>query len=153
MECEKSGKGLMPPAYLLLALGLMLASDWLLPGPQLVSGSARLLGCLPLALGLGMNLAADRAMKQVRTPVNPFATTSTLITWGIFGWSRNPMYFGATCILFGVGLLLGSLTTLVFPLLFALIMQRSFIRPEETKLKRAFPESWMNYATQTRRWI
>jgi protein-S-isoprenylcysteine O-methyltransferase Ste14 len=153
MGCENSGKGLMPPGYLLLALILMLAGDWLLAGPQLISGSARPLGSLPLVLGLGMNLAADRAMKQVQTPVNPFATTSTLITWGIFGLSRNPMYLGSILILLGVWLMLGSLTPILFPLLFALIMRRTFISQEETKLSREFQDDWLSYTAKTRRWI
>ena len=153
MGCKNPSKGLMPPDYLLLGLLLMLASNLLLPGVQLVMGSSRLLGCLPLALGLAMNLLADRAFKQAQTPVNPYAPTNTLITWSVFRWSRNPMYLGFILIMIGIAWVLGSLTPFLFPLLFTLIIRGSFIKPEEAKLEKEFPETWRVYTTQTRRWI
>jgi protein-S-isoprenylcysteine O-methyltransferase Ste14 len=136
-----------------LALLLMFATDQLLPGVQLVTGEVRLLGCLPLLLGLGMNILADQALKRADTPVGPRARTTTLVSWSVYRWSRNPMYLGSIFMLSGIGLLLGSLIPALFPILFAVLMRTIFIGPEELKLQREFPEAWNRYAAQTRRWL
>ena len=154
MSCESAGKKLlMPPGYFLLAIILMVLMHLLLPGKVVVDGWYRLLGALPLMFGITANLLADKALKVAQTPVSPFAKTTTLITWGIFRWTRNPMYLGAVCILIGIWILLGSLSPAFIPILFILLMSNLFIKPEEGKLSEEFTETWIGYAKDTRRWL
>ena len=149
MGCENAGKyRLMPPGFFLLAIILMVVLHVLFPGRIVVTGWYRLLGTLPLVHGIASNLMADRAFKKVRTPVSPFAKTTTLITWGIFSRIR-----GMVCILSGIWLLLGSLSPILILVVFALLMHTLFIKPEESKLADEFGEAWIDYAIKTRRWL
>ena len=68
-----------------------------------------LLGLLPLGVGVLLNLNADQVFHQLPTTVKPFARSSTLVTQGVYQFSRNLMYLGFALILLGIAILLRSL--------------------------------------------
>ena len=146
-------KQILPPTYLLFALVLMALLHLLIPLVRFVPTPWNLLGIIPLACGIALNLLADRAFHQVETTVKPFETSSALLTTGVFRISRNPMYLGYMLILIGVGLLLRSLTPFVVIPVFGLLMDRVFIQVEEQMLQETFASMWQSYAGQVRRWI
>jgi len=55
---------LLPPSYFLLSLALMAALAFALPVAPLLSWPWREAGLAPIAAGLWLNLAADRAFKD-----------------------------------------------------------------------------------------
>lgn len=131
----------------------MAALHILLPLGQIVEAAWRLLGSLPLALGVALNLAADRAFKQADTTVKPGETSTALVTTGVFRWSRNPMYLGFVLILLGVAVLLGSAAPFVVVAAFPLLLDTAYVRPEERMLQETFSEAWEAYRRRTRRWL
>jgi len=145
--------GLMPPTLLLLAMLLMVLLHLVVSLAEPVPGAWRLAGGILLALGLFLNLAAERAMKSAGTPVRPSARTTTLLTVGVYARTRNPMYLGMLAILAGLGLLLGSLSPWIVPPVFAGLIQVRFVWAEEEKLARAFGTDWQAYASRVRRWL
>ncbi|MDD5173200.1 MAG: methyltransferase, partial [Patescibacteria group bacterium] len=70
-----------------------------------------------------MNIWTDNIFKKGKTTVKPHEKPSTLIVSGPFRLSRHPMYLGMAAILFGVSILLGSLTLFIFPIIFGILMQ------------------------------
>jgi protein-S-isoprenylcysteine O-methyltransferase Ste14 len=147
------GKAVLPPTYLLVALILMALLHFLIPVVKFVPVPWNLLGILPLAAGIALNLLADRDFHQAETTVKPFENSSALVTTGVFRISRNPMYLGYMLILLGVGLLLRSLVPLVVIPVFGYLMARVFIRTEERMLQETFGPAWEAYAKRVRRWI
>jgi len=143
----------MPPALLLLAMLLMVFMHLVVPLVELVPGPWRAAGVVLLVIGLTLNLAADRAMKQAATPVSPNARTTTVIESGVFARTRNPMYLGMLAIIAGLGLLLGSFSPLLVLPIFAGMLRQRFVRPEEAKLAAAFGGQWQAYASRVRRWF
>lgn len=131
----------------------MVALHFLFPFPRIIQPLWNLLGIVPLALGVTINLMADRAFHQANTTVKPFIELSTLVTEGVFRISRNPMYLGFVLILIGIAVLLGSLTPYVVILAFAIFLDRTFISVEERMLAEKFGAQWENYRQSTRRWI
>ena len=146
-------KQILPPTYLLFALVLMALLHLLIPLVRFVPTPWNLLGIIPLACGIALNLLADRAFHQVETTVKPFEASSALLTTGVFRISRNPMYLGYMLILIGVGLLLRSLTPFVVIPVSGLLMDRVFVQVEEQMLQETFASMWQSYAGQVRRWI
>jgi protein-S-isoprenylcysteine O-methyltransferase Ste14 len=144
---------ILPPTYLLGSILLMLGSHFLFPTMQLMSGLWRLIGILPLVLGIVISYAAEKQFHQARTTVHPFEESSQLITDGLFRFSRNPMYLGMALILLGVALLLGSLTPFGAIVLFLWWIDNQFIRREEQMLATQFGKDWLEYKAQVRRWI
>ena len=146
-------KKVLPPTYLLIAIMLVLAFHFVLPVYKFVPVPWNILGVVPLACGVALNLVADGAFHQAQTTVKPFEESMALITTGAFRISRNPMYLGYVLILVGVALIVRSLTPYVVILVFAILMDRVFIRVEEQMLEKQFDQAWLEYAQSVRRWI
>jgi protein-S-isoprenylcysteine O-methyltransferase Ste14 len=112
-----------------------------------------LMGVIPVAFGIIINLSADKSFKKNVTTVKPVEESDILITKGVFKISRNPMYLGFLLILLGIAMLMGSSTPYIVVPVFAIFMDMVFIKYEEKKLEETFGEAWLQYRKNTRRWI
>ena len=144
---------LLPPTYFLASLGLMASLALLLPAADVQPWPWRVLGLAPIAAGVWLNLAADRAFKAHGTTVKPFERSSALLTDGVFRISRNPMYLGMILILVGVAMLIGSLSPFFVVAGFTAIIEMRFIPLEERMLAETFGNAWTAYSARTRRWL
>jgi protein-S-isoprenylcysteine O-methyltransferase Ste14 len=85
-------------------------------------------------------------------PTTPNGTTS-LVTSGVYRYTRNPMYVGFGLALLAVVVYLGSIaSSLVLPL-YVVYMNRFQIRPEERMLLEKFGEPFATYLRNVRRWL
>lgn len=143
----------LPPIYFLGAIVLVVALHFVFPLRQLLALPWCLVGILPLLLGIVLNFLADRAFKKHNTTVKPFEESTALVTAGVFGVTRNPMYLGMTLIVLGIALLLGSATPFVAVIALPILLDRLFIAPEEQMLETTFGDSFREYRKRVRRWI
>jgi protein-S-isoprenylcysteine O-methyltransferase Ste14 len=142
-----------PPLIALLCLlGGLSVNSQLSPGPP-VSGFFRGLGILPIGMGIWLVIKAVQTFEQRGTTHKPEETPSTLITDGPMRVSRNPMYLGMAMLLAGIGWLMVSTPVMLSGLVFALIVQKYFILPEEETLKDLFGDEYMAYRSRVRRWL
>jgi protein-S-isoprenylcysteine O-methyltransferase Ste14 len=132
---------------------MMAALHFLLPLKKIILFPFNLLGAIPLALGIAFNLIADRAFKKNKTTVKPFEKSTVLITGGVFGISRHPMYLGFVLILTGIAILMGSLMPYLVIFAFAILMDAIFVRAEEEMLEETFGETLLKYKRRVRRWL
>jgi protein-S-isoprenylcysteine O-methyltransferase Ste14 len=146
-------KRIMPTTYLLLAIIIMIPLGWFFPIVQWIHFPWNLLGIIPLIAGVVLNLAADRKFHQANTTVKPFQESSALVTDGVFKISRNPMYSGFVFILVGIAILLGSLSPFLIVGAYFFVIDRLFIRTEETMLAQKFGKEYEDYRQITRRWL
>ena len=142
-----------PPQLLLFAIISMVFLGLLLPCARLVDPAWRLLALPPLAAGIALNLFADRAFKVAKTTVKPLLPSTSLVTGGVFRLTRNPMYLGFVLLLLSLWLALGALSPGLSVVLFALLIDRYFVRPEEKKLAATFGDAYPTYRQRVRRWI
>jgi protein-S-isoprenylcysteine O-methyltransferase Ste14 len=63
------------------------------------------------------------------------------------------MYLGFVLILIGIAVLIRLLTPYVIILVFAILMDRMYIRTEERMLAEEFGTEWQDYRRSTRRWL
>jgi protein-S-isoprenylcysteine O-methyltransferase Ste14 len=153
MVTNARSRPLLPPAYFLASLVLMAALAFALPITVIPAWPWRAAGVIPIAAGVWLNLAADRAFEARGTTVRPFEQSSALVTDGVFRISRNPMYLGTVLILVGIATLLGSLPSFLVSAGFAALIETRFIRVEERMLAERFGEAWTDYRSRIRRWI
>lgn len=113
-------------------------------------------------VAVGMGLAgvaitglAVLSFRRARTTVNPIKpfSTSSLVTWGIYDFTRNPMYLGMLFVLIGWALYLGNALAFLFLPAFIFYMNRFQIEPEERALTALFGPEFLEYASRVRRWI
>jgi protein-S-isoprenylcysteine O-methyltransferase Ste14 len=79
-------------------------------------------------------------------------TPGTLITHGIFAWSRNPIYVSLDFLVFGTFLLQGHLLFLVFALCIPLLLHEQ-IRQEEHFLHEVFGIPYRAYCARVGRYF
>ena len=95
----------VPPLIVVaVTVGLMALTAWLAPmKPWHFTDATSLAWTLVVAGGL-VALAGVSAFRRARTTVNPMHpdTSSTLVTSGIYRYTRNPMYLGFLLILAGM---------------------------------------------------
>ena len=117
-------------------------------------------GSTALAVGLGvmgmsLGVMGVTQFRKAQTTPNPQALekVSSLVTSGIYGYSRNPMYLGLVLILLGWAFYLSHFLAFVLLPVFILYMTRFQIQPEEQMMARKFGKTYQAYLNKVRRWI
>lgn len=144
----------VPPAWLLpcMALAWLLDNYW--PLLQLLHTPWNwLLASTSWAVSLLIVGTAARGLARHDTTIYPNGESSALVTAGLYRFTRNPMYLGMTLLVLGVALALGSLSALLAPIAYLLVIQHLFIIPEEQRLQGWFGDSYRQYCQQVRRWL
>jgi protein-S-isoprenylcysteine O-methyltransferase Ste14 len=144
---------LLPPTWLLVAVVLGLGLHFIFPIVQIITIPWRFLGLIPLVLGIAISSIAEGTFSQIGTTIHPYKEPKKMVTTGLFHYSRNPMYLGFVLILFGVAILLGSLTPFGIIPFFIWLLTARFIRVEEKYMDAQFGQDWLEYKSKVRRWI
>ena len=76
-----------------------------------------------------------------------------LVTTGIHGWSRNPIYVGMLLIYAGIGVAARSPWILILVLPLFVILRYGVVAREEAYLERRFGDSYRDYKARVRRWL
>ncbi len=105
--------------------------------------------------GSAIVLAGVLTFRRMKTTVNPLTpeATTTMVTSGIYRFTRNPMYLGFLLILIGWAIDLSNLLAFVCLPLFVWYMNRFQILPEERALSTKFSEAFTRYKCSVRRWV
>jgi protein-S-isoprenylcysteine O-methyltransferase Ste14 len=146
----------VPPPAVAILIG---AAMWFASrsGPSLqLPLLVRSLTFAAIALAGGVTaLAGDLAFKRARTTINPFRpqNTSSLVTTGIYRFTRNPMYLGLLMVILGWTTFLCSAFALLGPVAFVAYITRFQIIPEERVLLGKFGAAYSGYRTRVRRWL
>jgi protein-S-isoprenylcysteine O-methyltransferase Ste14 len=145
-----------PPLLFLAALLLGLASDHLVPVPFAVPGAGLvrwiIAGSLIL-IGLALAATGIRNFSQAGTPVPTNEPTRALVTTGIHGWIRNPIYLGLFLLYGGIGLAARSPWILILTLPLAITIRYGVVAREEAYLERRFGDVYRGYKARVRRWL
>lgn len=144
---------IIPPIYFIILFLLAIVSNSVFPIIKIVKAPYTYSGFIPIILGFMMAIWAGSLLKKRKTTINSYEIPTSLITEGIFGISRQPIYLGMTLILFGEAILLGSIIPFIFPVIFIILMNRIFIPEEEKNLETVFGEKYMDYKKKVRRWL
>jgi len=112
-------------------------------------------GWILVAIGLLIDLVSVLNFKSAATTINPLRpeNTSSLVTRGFYTISRNPMYLGMAIMLTGAVLIFRSLSPVLMPVLFCIVVTFMQIIPEEKVLDELFGEEYQRYKKQVPRWV
>jgi protein-S-isoprenylcysteine O-methyltransferase Ste14 len=144
-----------PVPVALLAGGVMWLMDRFtcsrrvaLPTPRLMEAAFAGTGALIAALGVV-------AFRQAHTTVNPVhpGTASQLVTTGVYGVTRNPMYLGLLLLLAAYAVHLANPFAILGLVAFVAYLNRFQIAPEEAALTALFGAEYAAYQRRVRRWL
>jgi protein-S-isoprenylcysteine O-methyltransferase Ste14 len=127
----------------------------LTPSAHFVAAGSRV-AALGLAIfGAVLALAgfvSFRANKTTVNPVNPTAS-STVVSTGVYRFSRNPMYLGFLLALTGWAVYVSNVFAFLLLPAFVAYMNRFQIQPEEQALLAKFGPRFEQYMAAVRRWM
>ena len=145
----------VPPPALVLVMALLM---WLIslaaPMFHFDVPAHKSLAVVLVAAGFFTGLSGVVTFRRAKTTTDPTRPhASTLVTWGVYTISRNPMYLGGLIMLFGWTLFLSNLLPFVFLPVYVLYINRFQIAPEERALTSLFGEAFTTYRGRVRRWL
>ena len=146
----------IPPRLVAIAVALgMWAVSFVEPRFDLPQSHHWATGLIAAVVGGAITFTGAVTLRAARTTLLPMAPqrATTLVTTGIYRWSRNPMYVGLTVALLGWAAFLSALWPLLGPVIFVAYVNRFQIRPEERVLAERFGAEYADYARRVRRWL
>ena len=105
--------------------------------------------------GITIDIAGAVRFFRAKTTVNPLTPqkSSSLVTSGIYRFTRNPMYLGMLMALLGWCVYLAAPLAFLGPIFFMLYIGRFQIAPEERVLTGLFGDEYAAYCKRVRRWL
>jgi len=146
----------IPPPVVALLVAVAMWGISLVTPSVVVPTPIRVSVAIAIALaGIGIAISGALSFRRARTTVNPLKpeTTSSLVTDGVYRFTRNPMYVGVAAVLLAWAVFLSSPLALLGPLVFILYIGRFQIVPEERVLSAMFGAAYSAYRAKVRRWI
>ena len=124
--------------------------------PVVVPFGVRVSAVLALVvIGQSISISGMVSFRRAKTTINPSkpSAASSLVTSGVYRYTRNPMYLGLSVTLMGWAVFLSNpLALLAVPLL-VLYVNRFQIVPEERVLSSLFGAEHTAYKEKVRRWL
>jgi protein-S-isoprenylcysteine O-methyltransferase Ste14 len=145
-----------PPFLYLACLLLGLALDRVLPLPLVLPEAALIrwtVGGGLVLIGVAIVVAGVRNFSRAATPVPSNQPVRALVTTGIHGWSRNPIYVGMFLLYAGIGIAARGPWVLILALPLVIILRYGVVAREETYLERRFGDAYRDYKARVRRWL
>jgi len=145
-----------PPLIALAAVLLGLALDWLLPAYVLTVllcfWERVVIAVILIGAGAALAIPALRGFRSAGTHVEPWKASTVLVTGGIFGRLRNPMYVGLTLLLAGLSIFLTSDWMLVMTIVFMPVIHFGVVKREERYLEAKFGDAYRAYKANVPRY-
>ena len=146
----------VPPLVLVLVLaGAMWFAAMQLPSLAITLPWRHGLAVTISGVGILFILAGIYSFQRAKTTVNPTrpAAASSVVTSGVYRFSRNPMYVGFLLALIGWATFLSHTLPFLFLPAFVAYMNRFQISPEERALSAKFGDEYETYKQAVRRWL
>jgi len=104
---------------------------------------------------IGMSIALYSLFQffKAKTHVEPWQPTTSIITSGLFAYSRNPIYLSFCMLTIGTSIAFNNLWMLLSTIPSAYLVYVIAIKKEEQYLEKKFGEEYLAYKTKVRRWI
>ena len=134
-----------------LLAGLWMQSAWF--DGRLAPGAFMIAGGVIAALGLALIVASVPKFFRAGTSIEPWKPASSILSDGIFGYSRNPIYLGMAAGCAGLAIAAASWPGLIGTGIAVLIVRYYVIAREERYLENRFGDEYRAYTSKVRRWI
>lgn len=146
------------PDMVLLACGMaMWCMATFVPQCSFAFPYSKLLSGLIFLMGLLLSAFGNRLLSVYRTTSRPdwhsLSDVTTLVTSGVFRYTRNPIYLGMAIMLLGWTVFLENWLSALGVVFFVGFITYNQVIPEENALTKRFGESYIRYRNRVRRWL
>lgn len=146
---------ILPPIVMLIFGVLMYVLDRFLPVGEFDFFGRGVMAYSIAALGFLIMAVALIQFSRAKTTTNPIQLdkSSSLVTSGIYNFTRNPMYLTMLMLLIAWGLRLGNAFNTLLAAGFVYYMNHFQIKHEEVALLKQFGKDYKLYKKAVRRWF
>jgi protein-S-isoprenylcysteine O-methyltransferase Ste14 len=143
------------PAALLVghALDHLLPLPFAIPRIGLVRWTSAGVAAALIVVGVVVFATGVRNFSRAATPVPTNQPARVLVTTGVHGRTRNPIYLAFFLVYVGVGLAAHSEWILTLTLPLAVVVRYGVVAREEAYLERRFGDAYRDYKSHVRRWL
>ena len=92
-------------------------------------------------------------LKRAKTAIDPYGSSSAIVTSGPYAFSRNPLYVAIGLLFAAIGLGFNSAAMLAMILPWFVVMHFGVVLREERYLAAKFGATYTAYQRQVRRWL
>jgi protein-S-isoprenylcysteine O-methyltransferase Ste14 len=110
-------------------------------------------GLLLILAGAAAIVAAAGLFRRAGITPEPWTSTTSIVTTGIYRRTRNPMYLGMALIYAGLAFALDAPLALILLPVALVMIQTQVIAREERYLEAKFGEPYRDYSRRVRRWL
>jgi protein-S-isoprenylcysteine O-methyltransferase Ste14 len=144
-----------PPLLYGAALAAGLALDFLvLRVPTGLPAAVRFgLATVCVLAALVLIGGALTGFRRAGTPAEPWQASTAIVTDGVYGYTRNPMYLAMALFYGAIAVAADSLITLLFLFPLLVVVHYGVVLREERYLERKFGDAYRHYKFAVRRWI
>jgi len=144
-----------PPSVDLVTAVLMWLISRSLPVLSFVFPARNAFAIGLVAAGFIIGILGVITFRRAKTTVNPTKpqSSSSLVSWGVYRVTRNPMYLGGLLILIGWAIFLSTPLAFLFLPGYILYINLFQIAPEERVLTTLFGPDFIAYKSRARRWL
>jgi protein-S-isoprenylcysteine O-methyltransferase Ste14 len=144
-----------PPLLYGAALAAGLALDFLvLRVPTGLPAAVRFgLATVCVLAALVLIAGALSGFRRAGTPAEPWQASTAIVTDGVYGYTRNPMYLAMALFYGAIAVAADSLITLLFLFPLLVVVHYGVVLREERYLERKFGDAYRHYKFAVRRWI
>lgn len=146
----------VPPVPLTaIFAGAMYGLSLLSPLADFTLAGSDLAALVLLLLGAAIALAGVMVFRASKTTVNPLTpgASTTVVSTGVYRFSRNPMYLGFLLVLAAWAVYLSNALAVMLLPAFVVYVSQFQIKPEERALLARFGARFSEYMVTVRRWV
>jgi protein-S-isoprenylcysteine O-methyltransferase Ste14 len=146
-------KKIQPSLMAVFYIAVAYLLKWILPIPYEVPLSLRNAGFGMVIVGFFFGLAALFEFRKARTTSAPRGSVRSLVTTGIYRFTRNPIYLGFLFMVVGLPFNMNNYYGLIVSPFFIATVNKLVIEHEETYLEKKFGRTYIEYKSRVRRWL
>ncbi|MGQ0525535.1 MAG: methyltransferase family protein [Betaproteobacteria bacterium] len=146
----------IPPLLVwLIIAGAMLGMAHYVPSLSFTLAGSTAIALTLVALGGMLAFAGVIAFRDRHATVNPLtpSASSSVVSNGVYRFSRNPMYLGFLVALTGWAAYLSNAGAALLLPVFVAYMTQYQVKPEERALLAKFGPEFAQYMSRVRRWL
>jgi len=121
-------------------------------GPAIKANMYRYIGTIALAIGVSVFISAMVSLKTSWRVGIDKQTQTSLITSGVYRYSRNPAFVGFDIMFTGFALTFPTVLTIVVAVINIVAVHRLILQ-EEKHLKSVFGKDYIDYMSKTPRYV
>lgn len=142
-----------PPVLLVLHIAAAYLLGRFILLPFAVPPASGNIGLVLAGIGFLLGVLSFYAFTKSRTTLNPHGSVTSLVSTGVYRFTRNPIYLGMVFMLIGFPLTFGNVWGIPLAPVFIFLMNQLVIEHEEAYLEKKFGEQYTSYKSRVRRWL